>query len=135
MNWCRVFFLATLCSACASNPPVAGTNVKINFPPTERVESVKQADAVLEAVTLSRAQIEWRYQQKEHDCYTRFFVNACLLDAKDERRTDLAKVKKSEVEANYFKRKNTVEEMDRSLYEKNKQNPLPVDAPKIQIKP
>lgn len=99
------------------------TNVKIDFPPTERIESVKQADAVLQAVALSRAQIEWRYQQREQICYDKFFTNACLSEAKDQRRIDLARVKKSEVDANFFKRQNTVEEMDKALAEKKKPEP------------
>lgn len=111
-------------SACANTQPhvvTNATNVIIDFPPTARIESVQQADTVLKAVTLSREQVEWRYQQIEQTCYDKFFVNSCLLAAKDQRRTDLARIKQSEVEANHFKRKHTVEEMDRSLAEKNKQ--------------
>jgi len=125
MNWLSAVLLVMLCSACSTTQPVIDTNVKINFPSTARVESVEQADVVLAAVALSRAQIEWRYQQKEQICYTHFFVNSCLLEAKDQRRVDLARVKKSEVEAKFFKRKKTVEEIDKALVEKNIQNPLP----------
>lgn len=135
MNWFSTACLLLFCSACASNPAVVDTNVKIDFPSTARIERVEQADTVLKEVALSRAQIEWRYQQIEQICYTKFFVNSCLLDAKDQRRIDLAKVKKSEVEANFFKRKNTVEEMDKALAEKNIQNPLPVHASEIKNKP
>jgi colicin import membrane protein len=124
VNWFSALSLAALCSACASTPAV-DTNVSINFPSTAKIESVRQADQVLVDVELARAQIEWRYQQIEQICYAKFFTNSCLLDAKDQRRIDLAKVKKSEVEANFFKRKHTVEEMDRELLEKNKQKPLP----------
>jgi hypothetical protein len=126
MRWFRPVCLSLVLSACASTEPFVDTNVKIDLPPTASIDSVQQADAVLKAVTLSRAQVEWRYQQIERICYTKFFVNSCLLDAKDQRRIDLEKIKKSEVDANYFKRENTVEEMDRSLAEKNKQNPEPV---------
>lgn len=101
------------------------TNVNIDFPPTARIESVEQADAVLQTVALGRSQIEWRYQQQEQICYDKFFMNSCILDAKDQRRIDLARVKKSEVEANFFKRKKNVEDMDKALLEKQKQAPLP----------
>lgn len=77
------------------------------------------------AVALSRAQIEWRYQQREQICYTQFFMNACMLDAKKQRRIDLAIIKKSEVAANHFNRQHNVEEMDKALLERNKQHPLP----------
>lgn len=135
MNWLSVVLLVMLCTACTATGPVVDTNVKINFPPSSRIDSVEQADTVLAAVTLSRAQIEWRYQQKEQICYTHFFVNSCLLEAKDQRRVDLARVKKSEVEAKFFKRKKTVEEMDKALAEKNIQNPLPKNVTGIKNNP
>ena len=123
--------LLTLCGACSvfTSAPVVNTDVHIDFPPTERIVSVEQADAVLELVTLSRAQIDWRYRQKEQICYDKFFVNKCLLEAKDERRVDLARVKKSDVEANYFKRKDNVEQMDKALEERNAEH-TPADADK-----
>jgi colicin import membrane protein len=135
MNWFSAVFLVTLFSACTSSPQVVDTNMKIDFPSTGRIDSVTQADDVLEAVELSRAQIEWRYQQIEQVCYTRFFVNSCLSDAKVQRRINLAKIKKSEVEASFFKRKTTVEEMDKALAEKNIRSALPDGVPEIQHKP
>jgi len=131
MNWFNLIktavtvLLLALCSACATSQPEVNTDVVINFPKTDKVTSVAQADAVLEAVSLSRSQIDWRYKQKEQICYTRFFVNHCILAAKDEKRADLARVKTMEVEANRFKRKDNVEQMDRALAEKNLANPLP----------
>ena len=134
MNWSNLYTglktalpltLTVLCCACASTPPLVDTNVHIDFPVTDRIETVDMADQVLQAVTLSKKQIDWRYRQKEQLCYTSFFTNHCLLEAKNERHADLARVKKSEVEANFFKRKYNVEEMDRSLAERNLTNPLP----------
>lgn len=121
--------MIALLSACASKPGAVNTNVSIDFPPDESITSVEQADKVLDAVILAKAQIDWRYRQKEQICYDKFFMNHCLLEAKDERRVDLARVKKSEVAANFFKRKHTVEEMDRNLVEKNVANPLPNPNP------
>ena len=134
MNWsnflksCCALLLLALCSACASTANVVNTDVVIAFPPTDPIISADQADLVLAAVTLSKAQIDWRYRQKEQICYTRFFVNSCLLDAKNERRLDSARVKKSEVEANQFKRRDNVEQMDRALAERNLANPVPDPA-------
>lgn len=101
------------------------TDVKIDFPSTTPITTVEQANSVLEAVVLSKAQIEWRYQQREQICYTKFFMNSCMLDAKRQRRIDLAIVKKSEVAANHFNRQHEVEEMDKALLERNMQHPLP----------
>ena len=130
MNWYNPIkivvatLVLALCTACATKPPEVNTDVVINFPPTDPVTSVEQADIVLDAVALSKSQIDWRFKQKEQICYTRFFVNHCLLNAKSEKRLDLARVKKMEVEANYFKRNDNVEQMDRNLVEKNLANPL-----------
>ncbi|MCD6026386.1 MAG: hypothetical protein K0R08_905 [Solimicrobium sp.] len=123
MRWFSLITLATLCSACTGIEAlhdIDSGNVNINFPPTAVIESNTQADRVLQAVELSRAQIEWRYTQMEQICYNRFFINSCLLEAKNKRRNDLAKVKKSEVDANFFKRKYKVEEMDRVIKERNR---------------
>ena len=126
MNWFKSslsgrlaasLLLLTLCSACATRPPEVDTNVAINFPDPAPIVALEQADTVLAAVALAKAQIDWRYRQKEQICFDRFWMNDCLHSAANERRTDLARVKKSEVEAQHFKRKNTVEDMDRSLYE------------------
>jgi len=132
MNWFKLSTataIVVLCSACATAPPVVDTNVTIDFPQTDPITSVEQADTVLDAVSLSRLQIDWRYKQKEQICYDKFFMNSCLKDARSERRHDLSIVKKSEVAANYFKRKNNVEEMDRNLVEKNVASPIPVPNP------
>lgn len=130
MNWSRTFrsvpcAVALLLAACASTPPVVDTNVAIKFPADVDITSVEQADQALRDVQLARAQIDWRFHQKEQICYDNFFVNSCLLDAKNERRTDQARVKRVEVAANFFKRRHQVEEMDRNLYERNLANPLP----------
>jgi len=138
MSWFKFVLassLVALCSACASTKPLVDTNVTIHFPPSDPITSVEQADSVLDDVTLARSQIDWRFKQKEQICYDRFFVNSCLIDAKKERHDDLAVVKKSEVAANYFKRKNNVEEMDRALVEKNLAHPLPDQTPNTTTSP
>lgn len=116
--------MVSLCSACATAPTI-NNDVAIHFPSSEMVTTTQQADVVLDDVALARAQIDWRFRQKEQICYSRFFVNSCLLEAKNQRHQDLARVKTSEVEANFFKRKTNVDEMDRNLAEKNLEHPLP----------
>ena len=116
--------LGLLLSACVSAPAL-DTEVVIHMPSDEVLTSDAQADAVLEVVALARAQIDWRFHQQEQICYSRFFVNACLLKAKKQRHDDAAQVQKSEVAANFFKRKSHVEEMDRALAEKYGEHTLP----------
>lgn len=100
-----------LLAACASNRVVpAGVAV----PPTT---SVAQADQRLADVAAERAAIEARFAAREAVCYDKFFVNSCLDEAKERRRTALAAQEAIEVEAAYFKRKHKVEERDRAMAE------------------
>ena len=103
------FLACGLLAACASNR-VVPENVAVA--PTT---SVAQADQRLADVAAERAAIEARYAAREAACYDKFFVNSCLDEAKERRRTALAAQDAIEVEAEYFKRKNKVEERDRAM--------------------
>ena len=79
--------------------------------------SVAQADERLAAVAAERAAIEARGAEREAVCYEKFFMNNCLDEAKERRRVDLAAQRAIEVDAEYFKRKHTVEERDKAIAE------------------
>ncbi|MEN3276436.1 MAG: colicin import rane protein [Massilia sp.] len=100
-----------LLAACASNSPA---------PPSETVApttSVAQAEERLANVAAERAAIEARYAAREAVCYEKFFVNDCLDEARQRRRSALAVQRAVEVEAEYFIRKNKVDERDRAMAE------------------
>ena len=101
----------SLLAACAGQRPAA---VSTTVAPTT---SVPQADERIAAVAAERAAIEARYAEREAVCYDKFFVNNCLDDAKELRRSALAAQRMIEVEAEHFKRKNTVEQRDRAMAE------------------
>jgi hypothetical protein len=105
-----VLMLALL-AACASKRPA---EVRSALPPTT---SVAQADERLAAMAAERAAIESRHAEREAVCYDKFFVNHCLDEAKEQRRVALAAQRAIEVEAEYFKRKNTVEQRDKAMAE------------------
>ncbi len=104
--------LASLLAACGSERLVPDT-VPVVAPTT----SVAQADARLAAVVAERAAIEARHAEREVVCYNKFFVNNCLDEAKERRRLALATQRAIEIEAEYFKRKNKVEERDKAIAE------------------
>ena len=101
--------VASLLAACAAKGPAP---VSAAVVPTT---SVAQADERLAAVLLERAAIESRYAAREVVCYEKFFVNNCLDEAKERRRVALTAQRAIEVEAEYFIRKNKVEERDKAM--------------------
>ena len=102
---------AALLGACASQDVVPR---EVPPPP---VTSVAQADQQLAAVARERAAIEARFAERERVCYDKFFVNNCLDEAKERRRSALAAQRAIEVQAERFKRQAIVEERDRNLAE------------------
>jgi len=100
-----------LLAACASErqaPPPA---------PSSPTTSVAQADVRLAAVAAERAAIEANFAAREAVCYDKFFVNNCLDEAKERRRSALAVQRAIEIEAEHFKRQFKVEERDRQMAE------------------
>ncbi|MBB3224868.1 hypothetical protein [Pseudoduganella umbonata] len=86
------------------------------------VQSVEQADTILAQVAKERAAAENAYAEREQVCYSKFFVNNCLDEAKEERRARLAELRTREIDANYFKRKNAVDLRDRELQDRNQRD-------------
>jgi hypothetical protein len=103
--------LCALLAACAGNRPAPR---EVPPPP---VASVAQADQQLAEVARERAAIEARYAERERVCYDKFFVNRCLDEAKERRRSSLAAQRAIEVQAERFKRQAVVDERDRKLAE------------------
>ncbi len=84
-------------------------------------QSVEQADNTLAEVKRDRAAVEARFAAAEQVCYAKFFVNNCLDKAKEERRSKLAVLSALENDAQYFKRKASVDERDRELAQAEKE--------------
>jgi hypothetical protein len=106
--------LCLILAACGTNRPAP---YEVPAPP---VTSVAQADQQLAAVARERASIEARFAERERVCYDKFFVNRCLDEARERRRSALAAQRAIEVQANRFKRQATVDERDRKLLEADK---------------
>jgi len=87
-------------------------------PRVPATHSVEDADAKLAKVAQDRAQVHAEFADSERECYTRFFVNACLDKAKEKRRVALSQLRAVEVEANHFKREDSVAKRDAELAER-----------------
>lgn len=84
--------------------------------------TVEQADARLAEVQAARATVDAQYGSAEQVCYSRFFVNHCLEQAREERRLALSGLRAIEVEANRFKRQVAVDKRDQELAERMKKD-------------
>jgi hypothetical protein len=84
----------------------------------QNITSVEQADAALVKVAKDRAAVHEQFAASERECSTKFFVNNCLDKAKEKRRAALATLRATEVEANHFKRADSVAKRDADLAER-----------------
>jgi len=104
-----------------------------------KVHTVEQANATLLRVEQERSVVNDAYGAAERVCYEKFFVNACLGEAKETRRVALALLRAAEVDAEHFKRADSVEKRDADLAERARKDAeeqaqraaLPPKAPKV----
>ncbi|MFS2003852.1 hypothetical protein ACEN9F_09530 [Duganella sp. CT11-25] len=87
-------------------------------PAQAQTTSVEQANATLAQVAKDRAAVNDEFSASERVCTTRFFVNNCLDKAKEKRRAALAGLRALEVEAQHFKRADSVAKRDADLAER-----------------
>jgi colicin import membrane protein len=117
----RMFYLALLTALSSSLLAGCGSaEVVPREVPPPPVASVAQADQQLASVARERAAIESRFAEREQVCYKKFFVNHCLDEAKERRRSALTAQRAIEIQAARFKRTAVVEERDRQLAEAEK---------------
>ncbi len=79
------------------------------------ITSVAEADRIEAAAAANRARVEAQFADSEVLCYQKFFVNACLDDAREIRRAALAPFRAAEVASARFKREASVQQRDREL--------------------
>ena len=86
--------------------------------PAGSITSVPQANRALAELKKGRAEIEARLKSEEKACYKTFLANKCVAEAKDRRRLALAEIKPIQIQADQFKRHDTVLKRDKSLADK-----------------
>ncbi|WP_343732445.1 hypothetical protein [Duganella sp.] len=84
----------------------------------QNVTSVEQANAALDKVARDRAAVNEEFAASERECSTKFFVNNCLDKAKEKRRVALSAIRAREVDAQHFKRADSVARRDAELAER-----------------
>lgn len=117
------FLLAVLLGALpetclAAEGAVTGAALLSSEYPAGSIRTDAAADDALLRAGTAREEAESKFADEERVCYSRFFVNACISDAKEERHLALSQIKRVEIEANVFKRAAKVKEHDRMAAEK-----------------
>ena len=87
-------------------------------PAQAQTTSVEQANATLARVATERAAVNDEFAESEAVCNGKFFVNNCLDKAKEKRRIALSSLRALEVEAEHFKRVDSVRKRDADLAER-----------------
>lgn len=83
------------------------------------ITSAETAERALAEVKAERSAIQGRFAAAESACHAEFFANACADKAKERRRVALEQLRKVEVDANAFLRRDRVARRDKALEEKN----------------
>jgi colicin import membrane protein len=116
-----IYLLAGALVLVAQHAPALAQNIgqdPVGAPRVPQSHSVEQADATLAQVARDRAKVNEEFAASERVCYTKFFVNSCLDDAKEKRRAALSQLRAVEVEASHYKRQDSVDRRDAELAER-----------------
>lgn len=103
----------------AENEPEAEQALAAAFP-SQSIDSVERANAAREAVVDARAAVARRFANEKSACYDRFFVSSCLVDVRNRERQANKVVRRVEVEANAFLRRERAAERDRAVAQREK---------------
>ena len=96
------------------------------YPPGS-IETPEKAEAALGEVATTRADVDRFYSNQRLACFDRFFATVCTNDVREKRRAAFTKIRKVEVEANAFLRKDKAAERDRALAERDMAQSLRYD--------
>ena len=129
-----LLLLFALKMATAASPQVKLEDALINHYPAGSIQTVPQASAALAEVSATRQQVEDDYTQTRNDCLEKFFMAVCFDRAKDRRRQALAAIRKVEIEASAYLRKEKADERDRGVAERQRNAALPQDGTAIPFK-
>jgi len=102
------------------------------FPPGAITSAVSEREA-LANIDAARREAEQTFSVERTRCYDKFFTSSCLSEAKDTRRIALSNIRKVEVEANAFLRKEKAAERDRVIAERQGRAGRPLEGPSIPI--
>ena len=125
MNVFRIVPRQSIFLALLLTLPLAGVHAQdISQALAERyvsglINTPEIAKAALDDVVDARVEIDRMYSTQRIACYDRFFATSCMNNVREKQRAALSKIRKIEVEANAFLRKEKAAERDRALAERD----------------
>jgi hypothetical protein len=106
-----VLFFFSQCVASAVSAEIIEQGLLDQYP-AGSVNAVASARAALLEVDVVRRAVEQRFAEGRATCLNKFFMTRCIDEAKDMRRAALHNIRKIEVEANAFLRKDKAAERE-----------------------
>ncbi|MFZ6766164.1 hypothetical protein ACO0LM_03695 [Undibacterium sp. Di26W] len=76
------------------------------------------ADIALKEATVAQQRLQNWYEQADKACHSKFFVNDCLDDTKQQRRQYIVVLQRISLEAKALQRKLHIEQLDRELLQR-----------------
>ena len=101
--------------------------------PAGSINAVAAARTALTDVDVVRKAVEQRFAEGRADCMNKFFMTRCVDESKEIRRAALHSIRKVEVEANAFLRKDRAAERERTIAERQSRAARPLRTPSIPI--
>lgn len=129
-----LLLLFVLNLATAASPQLKREDALLNRYPAGSIQTVPQASAALSEVSATRKEVEDDYTLTRNACLEKFFMSICFDRAKDRRRQALAAIRKVEIEASAYLRKEKADERDRGVAERQRNAKLPQDGTSIPFK-
>lgn len=117
--------------ASAASPQMTHEDALVKQYPAGSINTVEQASMALVEVSTTRKQVEDDYADTRRVCLENFFMSVCFDRAKERRRVALAALRKVEIEASAYLRKEKADERDRGVAERQRNAALPSESPGI----
>jgi hypothetical protein len=126
-----LFFLSQ-CAVSAVSAEIIEQALLDHYP-AGSINAVAAARTALTDVDVVRKAVEQRFAEGRADCMNKFFMTRCVDESKEIRRAALHSIRKVEVEANAFLRKDRAAERERTIAERQSRAARPLGTPSIPI--
>ena len=127
-----VLFFLSQCAANAVSAEILEQVLLDNYP-AGSINAATAARTALTEVEVVRKAVDQRFAESRAVCMNKFFMTRCVDEAKDIRRAALHSIRKVEVEANAFLRKDRAAERERTIAERQSRAARPLRTPSIPI--